>query len=329
MFEKQNIVFVGAGAIGTSMGNLLAAKDSLDIILLSIEADVVETINSCNVNQKYFPNIPLNKRLKATTDTRILKTADVVFLALPSVVTVSYVLKHSELIRPGTVLVNLAKGFADDGKTIAESLIEKVDYPVCSLKGPTFARELMNNIPTAFTLASPDPELYPRFNEMFNDTNIFIDFSSDVRGVELLSILKNIYAIVIGIVDAQFNSPNLRFMVFTKAFSEIKDIMLRFGGKQDTIFNYCGIGDFSLTSLNDLSRNRTLGLLIGKGFFTPNISDKVVLEGKIATVVFYEALVKMGLSQSAFPIIAELYKVFGEDYDVSAFVTNLLKIFHP
>ncbi len=329
MLEKQTIVFGGAGAIGTSMGNILAAKDNLDVTLLTIEKDVVESINNCNVNHKYFPNIPLNKDLKATFDSNVLNTADIVFLAIPSVVTVGYVLKYQKILKPGAVLVNLAKGFSDDGKTIAESLIEKVDHPVCSLKGPTFARELMNNIPTAFTLATPDPELYPRFNEMFNDTNIFIDYSSDVRGVELLSILKNIYAIVIGMVDAQFNSPNLRFLVFTRAFSEIKNIMLRFGGNLDTIFNYCGIGDFSLTSLNDLSRNRTLGLLIGKGFFTPNISDKVVLEGKIATIVFYEALSKMDIPLSEYPIIAELYKVFGEDYDVSGFVNRLLKIFHP
>ena len=329
MANKQHVVFVGAGAIGTSMGNILAAKENLKVTLLSIESDVVDGINNLHLNQKYFPGVPLQKALKATTDNNILNSAEVVFLAIPSVVTVSFVLRIKELLKPGTVLVNLAKGFADEGMTIAESLMQKVDFPICSMKGPTFARELMNNIPTSFTLATVDEKLYPFFNEIFNDTCIFIDYSSDVRGVELLSILKNIYAIVMGIVDAQFNSPNLRFLVFTRAFSEIKNIMMKFGGNKDTIFNYCGIGDFSLTSLNDLSRNRTLGLLIGKGFFTQNISDKVVLEGKIATAVFYEELQRMNIPAEDYPIIAELYKVFSENYDVSAFVSRLLKVFHP
>ncbi|MDP4289990.1 MAG: 2-dehydropantoate 2-reductase N-terminal domain-containing protein [Bacteroidota bacterium] len=329
MTDNLHIVFVGAGAIGTSMGNILAGKESLDVTLLSIESDVVESINSAHFNHKYFPGVPLYKALKATTDNNILRTADIVFLAIPSVVTVSFVLKNQGLLKPETILVNLAKGFADEGMTIAESLMKNVDFPVCSMKGPTFARELMNNIPTSFTLATVNEKLYPYFNGIFEDTCIFIDYSSDVRGVELLSILKNIYAIVMGIVDAQFNSPNLRFLVFTRAFSEIKNIMMKFGGDKDTIFNYCGIGDFSLTSLNDLSRNRTLGLLIGKGFFTPNISDKVVLEGKIATGVFYEELQRMNIPEEEYPIIAELNKVFRDNYDVSAFVSRLLKVFHP
>jgi glycerol-3-phosphate dehydrogenase (NAD(P)+) len=329
MSDKQHIVFVGAGAIGTSMGNILAAKESLTITLLSIESDVVESINKHNLNQKYFPGVPLQKAMKATTDNNILRTADVVFLAIPSVVTVGFVLKVKDMLKPGTILVNLAKGFADEGITITESLMQKLDFPICSMKGPTFARELMNNVPTSFTLATVDETLYPYFNGIFRDTCIFIDFSSDVRGVELLSILKNIYAIVMGIVDAQFNSPNLRFLIFTRSFSEIKNLMIRFGGDKDTIFNYCGIGDFSLTSLNDLSRNRTLGLLIGKGFFTKNISDKVVLEGKIAATVFCEELRKMDIPEEEYPIIAELNKVFGDNYDVPAFVSRLLNVFHP
>ena len=329
MSDKQHIVFVGAGAIGTSMGNILAAKESLNIILLSIESEVVESINNHNINQKYFPGVPLQKALKATTDNNILRTADVVFLAIPSVVTVGFVLKIKDMLKPGTILVNLAKGFADQGITIAESLMQKVTFPICSMKGPTFALELMHNVPTSFTLASVDEKLYSYFNAIFHDTCIFIDYSSDVRGVELLSILKNIYAIVMGIVDAQFNSPNLRFLVFTRAFSEIKNLMIRFGGDKDTIFNYCGIGDFSLTSLNDLSRNRTLGLLIGKGFFTKNISDKVVLEGKIATTIFCEELRRMNIPEEDYPIIAELDKVFGDNYKVSEFVSRLLNVFHP
>jgi glycerol-3-phosphate dehydrogenase (NAD(P)+) len=75
------------------------------------------------------------------------------------------------------------------------------------MKGPTFARDIINNQPTAFTVGSTDARHFPRFSKLFRDTNIYLDFSTDVQGVEILSILKNIYAIVAGITDASFDAP--------------------------------------------------------------------------------------------------------------------------
>ena len=181
----------------------------------------------------------------------------------------------------------------------------------------------MNNQPTAFTLAARDEKHFSLFKEIFKGTSIFLDFTTDLKGVEMLSILKNIYAIVMGITDAHFDSPNLRFLVLTKAFKEMKNILLHFGGREDTLFRYCGYGDFSLTSLNDLSRNRTLGLLIGKGFFTNDISDKVILEGKIAVNVFCDKINRTDAIEK-YPIINELYKVFNDRYDISSFVSRIL-----
>ena len=91
------------------------------------------------------------------------------------------------------------------------------------------------------------------------------------------------------------------------------------------MFKYCGYGDFGLTALNDLSRNRTLGLLIGKGFFVDDISDKVVLEGKIAVNVFCNEISGSNSLNGKFPIISELYKLFNQEYDISKFVSNIIE----
>lgn len=324
MIDSVNICIAGAGTIGTALGHVLASKDNLNVTLLSVEAEVVEDINLKHVNTVYFPQIRLEKRLVATCDNKVLQTADIIFLAIPSVAVVSYIHSLKAFINPHAVLVNLAKGFGDGNETIVKDLQKVIANPVCTLKGPTFARELINQMPTAMTVGADDERIFSQLSQVFDTTTIHTDYTTDVTGVEILSILKNIYAIIIGIVDAHFDSPNLRFMIFTKAFNEMRYILLKLGGKQETMFRYCGIGDFGLTSLNDLSRNRTLGLLIGKGFFTDDISGKVVLEGRIAAGILVEKLNGMNLAESEFFMLNELNKIFLGGYNIKKFVGTIL-----
>lgn len=323
--KKTKICVVGAGAIGTALANSLAHKPELDVVLYSIEKDVIESIIQKQFNHKYFPNTKLTWRLKASGDVGVLSENEIIFLAIPSSAVLDFVLKNESLIQEDAVLVNLAKGLSkDEYFTVAESLQANVSQRVATLKGPTFARDLIDKIPTAFTLGSVHEDLFPRFKEMVKGTNIYLDFSTDLRGVEILSTMKNIYAISLGILDAQFDSPNLRFMFLTKAFNEMRSILIHFDGAKKTIFKYCGYGDFGLTALNDLSRNRTLGLLIGKGFFSTNISN-MVLEGKNAVAIFCDILAEEENLSDKFIIINELQKVLTQpDYDIPSFVHHIL-----
>lgn len=324
MNKNFNICIVGAGTIGTALAHVLAEKESLHVQLLSIEKDVVNDINALKINTRYFPQIRLNPRLTATIENDVLRSADIVFLGIPSGVVVPFIKSVKEKLNPSALLINLAKGFGTQDETIIDNLRKVVENPVCTLKGPTFAREIINHVPSAMTLGADDESIFLMMNDVFDSTTIHLDYTRDITGVEMLSILKNIYAITIGIVDAHFDSPNLRFMFFTRAFNEMRSILLKFGGKQETMFRYCGIGDFGLTSLNDLSRNRTLGLLIGKGFFSDDISDKVVLEGRIAAGIISERLKDMQIPESEFFILNELNKIFQGGYDVKRFISNLL-----
>lgn len=319
-----NISIIGAGTIGTALGNVIAEKEIYKVKLVSIEENVVNSINSEGINTKYFPTLHLNPCLKATTDTKQLLESDIIFLAIPSVVLIDYLGSIQSMIPSSAILVNLAKGFGSEHKTIIHCLKESYRNPLCSMKGPSFAREIINRVPTGFTIGCSNQQTGDGLEAVFSGTSVFIDRSDDIEGVEMLSILKNIYAICLGIVDAHFNSPNIRFLVLTKAFNEMRKILLHFNGKEETIFKYCGYGDFTLTALNDLSRNRTLGLLIGKGFFSEHVSHELVLEGKVAVNVFYEEISKIMDVRKEFPIIGELYKIFNAEYDVPAFVSNLL-----
>jgi glycerol-3-phosphate dehydrogenase (NAD(P)+) len=326
MLEPKRIVFIGSGAISTAIGNVLAEKEKYDIQLLSIEKDVIASINKAHVNVKYFPNIRLHPALRATSDISVLNNAQIIFLGIPSNVIINYIEKNKSHFRKDAVIVNLAKGFGKGHSTIPQCISRVIDNQVISMKGPSFAREIINQMPTAFTIASKKDKYFDLFKEIFGYTSIYLDYTNDVVGTELASILKNIYAIIVGIVDAHFDSPNLRSLVLTNAINEMRYIISKFGGKEGTMFKYCGFGDFSLTALNDMSRNRTLGLLIGKGFFTNYISEKVTLEGKIAVNIFIEAIVKKKFISSKKLMMNELYNVFNDEkYDLANFVNNILK----
>jgi glycerol-3-phosphate dehydrogenase (NAD(P)+) len=320
----QKVLFIGGGAIATALGNVLALKAESDVTLLTIEKDVVDSINDFHVNSKYFPGIKLSQKLAASNNFSLTNQESIIFIAIPSVATIDFV--TAQTIHPKALLINLAKGFGCDRQTIVDCLEKLIINPVCAFKGPSFAREIINNQLTAFTVGARKKIYFNQIKNLFDGTSIHLDYSPDTKGVELLSILKNIYAIAIGVVDAQFESPNLRFMIFTKALKEMRSLMIAFGGKKKTLFNYCGVGDYALTSLSDLSRNRTLGLLIGKGFFTEYISEKVVLEGRIAVDVFYDELSDRNMLISDYPILFELHKVFNTKYDISRFVANLTDI---
>lgn len=327
--RQQNVVIIGAGVIGTALGNVLAARNDLNVTLHSVESDSVEEINRDHFNSRYFPTLKLHERLTATGGNNILETAGLVFLAIPSGVIMEYIQTLRSSIPPGVLLVNLAKGFGRGSKTVCQCLEEEFPNPVATLKGPSFAREIINRIPTALTLGYRTAPVRASVEELFRGTTIYLDYTTDIRGVEILSILKNMYAIVMGVMDAQFDSPNLRFMVLTKAFREMRRVLLHFEGSEDTLFRYCGYGDFTLTALNDLSRNRTLGLLIGKGFLTEPVSHALVLEGRSAVEVFYHELSSSLDVPRQFPIIAELYRLFTSRYDISSFVRNIINVEEP
>jgi len=321
----MNIVIAGAGSFGTALGNTLAIKEGLSLYLLARCRETAVAINSLHVNERYFPNFRLNEKLVATTDRAVLGKADIIFLALPSTVVIEYLAENQERMNRNSVLVILSKGFGKNGMTILESARDISPNPVASLKGPTFAADLIHNNPSAFTVASEDERHFELFRQLFEGTNIYLDFSTDLSGVEIASAMKNIYAILLGIIDAYFNSANVRFLILTRAFSELRDALAIFGGREETMFRYCGYGDFGLTALNDLSRNRTLGLLIGKGFLNSETSNSVILEGKRTLAELHRVVSKSGIPAEHFFMLNELHKLFYAKYSVPAFIKSLFE----
>ena len=278
---NMKIIVLGGGSFGTAIAHQLSFNTNNFVTILLRNKLTVDEINDFSTNSTYYLNRMINKSVRATSEFSEIKDADVVILCIPTK-SMNYVLADLKMnLKKDALIINMAKGLYEHGKTIVEFLKESLSHDnIVSLKGASFSTEMMERTPTLLTLGYQRKEQFDIVNQMVKSTNIYLDFTTDIRGVELLSALKNIYAILIGNIDAKFNSANTRFLFLTKAFSEIRIILIVLGGREDTLFMSCGIGDICLTSLNDLSRNRTLGLLIGKGFYNSLSEDNsVVLEG--------------------------------------------------
>lgn len=317
----NKIVIAGAGTFGTSVAERLAWNNENKVYLHTIEEEVAEDIQKMHRNTKYFPTRYINRSIEATVDYEVFKDADVILLVIPSKAIVPFSNQVREHCQGEPLVVNLAKGMSDDGAFITE----KIPFSRrASMKGPSFAIETLNGYPTSFTFGGSRKDYEYFKNRILPDTGFSIDYTDDIKAVELLSILKNMYAIAIGIVSGRYNSPNVDFLVYTKAVNEMKNLLKLFSCGEDAIFCYCGIGDLGLTSLNDLSRNRTFGMLIGKGFSYDEKGGATVIEGKRTVRIMGEKVIKEGL-ENVFPVVTALYKLIYADYSLNEYIMDVLK----
>lgn len=319
MPRKNKIAIAGAGVFGTSIAERLAWNQNNDITLYSIEKNVVADINENHRNSQYFPTRYINAEIKATGELDAFAAADYIFLVLPSKVIVPFSQKITEVTQKDCLVVNLAKGMSDEGAFITEDIPFK---RTASMKGPTFAIEVLNGFPSAFTFGGIREDYDELKKNVLTDTGIYLDYTADIRGVELMSVLKNMYAIAIGLVSGRYNSPNVDFLVYTKAAREMRKFLRKFGCDEETFFRYCGMGDLGLTSLNDLSRNRTLGLLIGKGFNVDQGSSSTVTEG-YRTIKLMGELTRHDDIAEDFPLVQALYRLMYEGDSLNNYLNSV------
>ena len=320
--STNTIVVAGGGVFGTAISERLAWNSDNRVIIHSVEEEVVASINSEHKNRKYFPTRFLNRSLTATGDFSVFSEADEIFLVIPSKAIVPFsreIRKYTADREP--LVINLAKGMSDDGAFITE----KIPFSrTASMKGPSFAIEVLNGFPTAFTFGGKEEDYELVRKKLFCNTGLTLDHADDIRAVELTSILKNMYAIAIGLVSGRYNSPNVDFLIYTKAVNEMRGFLKLFECDEEVIFRYCGIGDLGLTGLNDLSRNRTFGMLIGKGFGHENGESATVIEGYRTIKLFGEMTKKQHLEKK-FPLVQALYRLMYEGSCLNEYLMAVLE----
>jgi glycerol-3-phosphate dehydrogenase (NAD(P)+) len=324
----MNIGVIGAGSWGTTLADLLA-KRGHSVMLWAYEKDLVERMQKSHMNDLYLPSFTLDDNLSFTNDlAEAVSGREMVVLVAPSQVLRQVLQQAEPHIAPDTLLVSAAKGIENSTLMIMSEIIEEVlpaekRRRIAYISGPTFAREVAAEIPTVLTVASESEEVAALVQELFSCEYFRLYRQDDVIGVELGGALKNVLALAAGICDGLGYGCNTRAAVITRGLEEMTRIGLAKGAKRTTFSGLAGMGDLVLTCTGDLSRNRTVGLEIGRGRKLADILKgmKMVAEGVKTTTSAYQLAQKLGVEV---PIIEQMYLILNQDKDPRTAVRELM-----
>ncbi|WP_174292800.1 NAD(P)H-dependent glycerol-3-phosphate dehydrogenase [Sphingomonas bacterium] len=277
---SPSLAVLGAGSFGTAVATALA-RGGNDIILLCRTAEQATAIEATRRNARFFPGHPLLPGIQATADVDAALRADILFLAFPGRAMDDYAGRIAEVAAPGTVVVNLIKGLHARHFTFAELFADRApQVGYVALKGPTFSRPLFLGEWSGMTCGADDPATGDRVAALFARSGaLAIDRIGSARSVDVASALKNVYAIALGLVGSTGPSENTTFMAATLVIKELRGVLDRLGCAPEVLWSFAGVGDILLTGLCDTSRNRTIGLMMGKGVPIDLVASDFVFEG--------------------------------------------------
>jgi glycerol-3-phosphate dehydrogenase (NAD(P)+) len=258
---------VGAGAWGTALADLLASVGH-DTRLWALEADVAQSINHDRENKRFLAGMPLAAGIAATNDLcDAVKGASLVLFAAPSQHLRAVARQAATFIDPAALLVVATKGIERESLALMTSVIESEvrDRAVVGISGPSFAAEVVAHQPTAIVAASSDADAAEAVQNTLKSPTFRVYTSDDVIGVELGGSLKNVMAIATGIVEGVGLGHNSRAALITRGLHEMTRLGVALGAQPATFAGLAGMGDLVLTCTGALSRNRALGIAIGRG----------------------------------------------------------------
>jgi glycerol-3-phosphate dehydrogenase (NAD(P)+) len=315
----MRIAVLGAGSWGTTLAILLA-NNSHQVSLWSYDAKCAEIIRTSRENPAFLPHVHIPESIKATDDVNAAVTeCEMIVAAVPSqyLRNVMSQLKHLPFNRIS--VVNVAKGI-ENGTilTMSEMLHDVLPHllpsRIATLSGPSHAEEVSQKIPTTVVAASTSVETSKIVQSTFMTPYFRVYASTDIRGVELGGALKNVIAIAAGIIDGANLGDNTKAAVMTRGIAEITRLGVAMGAQVHTFTGLSGIGDLMVTCMSRHSRNRHVGVEIGKGRKLSEILSEMemVAEGVATTQSAFDLSNRVGVEV---PIIAEVHKILFEDKD--------------
>lgn len=268
MAKSMTVAVLGAGSWGTALAALVA-RGGHEVLLWGRDAEVIAAIDSRQQNPRYLPGIALPESLRATTDiAEAVAGAGLVLVAVPSHAFVETVRALAPHRRADTGVAWAAKGFEPgSGRFLHEAARELLgaDVPLAVVTGPSFAREVAAGLPTALTVHADPPGFAATVAEVLHGPTFRAYTGDDLVGAELGGAMKNVLAVATGVSDGMQLGLNARAGLITRGLNEMLRLNAALGGRAETLMGLAGLGDLVLTCTGDLSRNRRLGLALGRG----------------------------------------------------------------
>ncbi|MEE8310925.1 MAG: NAD(P)H-dependent glycerol-3-phosphate dehydrogenase [Candidatus Binatia bacterium] len=312
---SHHVAVVGAGSWGTALAGLLAGAHE-DVMIWSRGSEVADLIKQRHENRVYLPGIKLPGNLDATTDLEAaLAAAQIVVMVVPSHAMRETAQAAAAYIAEDALVVSASKGIEDESLlTMFEVLADTLGHPerIGVISGPSFAVEVASGQPTVVVAAGTSTDLAERIQTCFVSPTLRVYRSTDIVGVEIGGVVKNVMAVSTGVSDGLGYGHNARAALITRGLAEIMRLAVALGAKPETLAGLSGIGDLVLTCTGDLSRNRQLGLRIGRGEKVADIlaGMRMVAEGVRNTKAVKHLADREGIDM---PIVDAAYRVLYED----------------
>jgi glycerol-3-phosphate dehydrogenase (NAD(P)+) len=257
---------IGGGAWGTALAQV-CARAGLATTLWARETDVVASVNTSHENTSFLPGVDLEPSICATGDFADLAGSDVVLAVAPAQHLRATLTAFAPHVREGLPILLCAKGVEQGSlKLMTEVLAETIPRAAPAvLSGPSFAGEVARGLPTAVTLACPDPGCAEELAELIATPTFRPYFATDMIGAEAGGAVKNVLAIACGIVEGRVLGRSAHAALITRGFSELTRLAVALGGQAETVAGLCGLGDLVLTCSSPQSRNMSVGLALGRG----------------------------------------------------------------
>lgn len=326
--NTKNIGVIGAGSWGTTLADLLAKKGH-SVTLWAYEPELVSEMKVSRINGLFLPGIHLSPNLRFTNDLgECVNDKEFLLFVVPSQLLRGVLSQTVPLISPNAYVASASKGI-EVGSLLAVSQIfeellpETLFLKFSVLSGPSFAREVAQEMPTAVVAASGDEEA-ARFVQTVCSCSYFrVYTNSDVIGAELGGALKNVIAIAAGISDGLGFGCNTRAALITRGLAEITRLGLSMGARIETFSGLAGMGDLVLTCTGELSRNRSVGMKLGRGRRLSEILAEMhmVAEGVKTAESAWELARRKGIDM---PITEQVFKVLYEDKPARSAVVELM-----
>lgn len=323
----SRIAVIGAGSWGTALALSLARRGGHELTLWAHSPAHAEELADTGENLRYLPGFILPADIDVTASlTDAIEGADTVLCVTPSQALRSVMEQIAPALSPDQVLLSASKGIEEKTFLRMSQIMSEhaPENPIGTLGGPSFAQEVASAMPTAITLATDDPVLGKKLQDDFTSPSLRAYRNEDVIGTELGGALKNVIALAAGVVTGLELGNNAAAALITRGMVEVTRLAMACGGRRETLSGLSGIGDLVLTCTGGLSRNRTVGVALGKGQKLPEIMASLngkVAEGVRTTTAALGLAARYGVEM---PITEQMAAILHEDRDPKDAIRDLM-----